>query len=68
MLRRRRISILSLTIPITETTSSLDDTSPKNIAALEELGRKLIKEKDQKLNELCAQLVDSANAKAVNDN
>lgn len=55
---------IELTIPITKATSSLDDASPANIAALEELGRKLIKEKDKELNDLCKQLVESVNAKA----
>lgn len=50
---------IELTIPITKATSSLDDASPANIAALEELGRKLIKEKDKELSELCKQLVES---------
>lgn len=54
---------IELTIPITKATSSLDDASPRNIAALEELGRKLIKEKDKELNALCKQLVESVNAK-----
>lgn len=54
---------IELTIPITKSTGSLDDASPRNIAALEELGRKLIKEKDQELNTLCKQLVESVSAK-----
>ena len=54
---------IELTIPITKATSSLDDASPKNIAALEELGRKLIREKDKELNTLCKQLVESVNAR-----
>ncbi|WCR55967.1 patatin-like phospholipase family protein [Rickettsia asembonensis] len=50
---------IEFTIPITKATSNLDDASPRNIAALEELGRKLIKEKDKELNTLCKQLVES---------
>ena len=54
---------IELTIPITEATNSLDDASPANIAALEELGRKLIKEKDKELSELCRQLVENVSRK-----
>ena len=51
-----------LTLPITKETSSLDDVSLKNIAALEEVGRKLIKDNEGELNSLCSQLLKNIGA------
>ena len=36
---------------------SFDDTSDENFAALEELGRRTVKENDAQLDLICAQLV-----------
>lgn len=48
-------------LPITKTTSSLDNAKVKNIAALEEVGRQYIKEYDPQLQKLCDNLLHNYN-------
>ncbi|WP_347938925.1 patatin-like phospholipase family protein [Rickettsia oklahomensis] len=48
-------------LPITKETKSLDNASPKNIARLEEIGRKYIQENNELIQKLCDNLLDNLN-------
>ncbi|HJD56038.1 MAG TPA: patatin-like phospholipase family protein [Rickettsia endosymbiont of Pyrocoelia pectoralis] len=54
-----------LKLPITKETESLDDSSPKNIARLEEIGRKYVEENSELIQKLCDNLLHNVNKEQV---
>lgn len=54
-----------LKLPITKESKSLDDTSAKNIARLEEIGRKYVEENSKLIQKLCDNLLDNLNKEQI---